>query len=114
MFLPNKLCYIRKCVGHNIYGESLLGKKQLTKCAIVKLIGEHTKTTVRSDVGASKSHAVDQTEDAVILLPPLTKVNINDVIDVADTSIKITGIHPRYNIYGKLEHLECRGVFNGS
>lgn len=73
-FIPNTTCLLYKNIGYNTFGEPKFGRGELTRCAIVKLIGADEKTTVRSDIAASKSHAIDDTVDAKILFKSNCKV----------------------------------------
>lgn len=109
-FIPNTTCMLYKNSGYNVFGEPTFSKGKLTRCAIVKLIGADEKTTVRSDVAASKSHATDDVVDAKILFKSTCKVEKGDKVDIWGYTIKITKKHPRLNIYGVLDHYECDGV----
>lgn len=98
-----------KYKGSNVFGEQLYGKGVLTRCAVVKLIGADEKTTVRSDVGASKSHAVNDTVNAKILFKATCDVDKGDKVVIRGYTIQIIKKHPRFNIFGKLDHYECDG-----
>lgn len=109
-FIPNTTCLLYKNIGYNTFGEPKFGRGELTRCAIVKLIGADEKTTVRSDIAASKSHAIDDIVDAKILFKSNCKVEKGDKVEIWGYTITITKKHPRLNIYGKLDHYECDGV----
>lgn len=109
-FIPNLNCFLYKRTGFNEFGEPSFSKGVLTRCAIVKLIGADEKTTVRSDVAASKSHAIDDTVEAKILFKSNCTIEKGDKVEVLGYTIQITKKHPRLNIYGKLDHYECDGV----
>lgn len=110
MFIPNIKCKVYKNAGFNKFGESKFEKPFLAMCAIVKLKAKDDKTTVRSDVGASKSHAIEEEADAKILFRPNVNIEKGDKIEILGFSIKITANHPRLNIYGKLDHIEYDGM----
>lgn len=110
MFIPNINCLLFKRIGYDVYGEPKFGKGILTRCAVVKLIGKNEKTTVRSDVGASKSHAIEDTVEAKILFKANCSVEKDDKVEILGYTVQITEKHPRLNIYGKLDHYECDGV----
>lgn len=110
MFIPNIKCKVYKCNGYNQYGEEKFAKPFLSMCAIVKLKAQDEKTTVRSDVGASKSHAIEENADAKILFRPNVNISKGDKIEILGFTIRITANHPRLNIYGKLDHIEYDGM----
>lgn len=42
-FIPNTTCLLYKNIGYNTFGEPKFGRGELTRCAIVKLIGADEK-----------------------------------------------------------------------
>jgi hypothetical protein len=109
-FIPNLVCYITKQNGYNVYGEKAAGARTQTKCGLVRLKKETTKTSVRADTSGSGGNAEEMLlNDSRLLFLPTISIGIGDMVEVSDMVVEIRTIFPRYNIIGKLDHYECDG-----
>ena len=106
MLLPNQNCILVSRQGNDIYGQPVPGRRSRERCSVVKLEVASEKTSVRTDSSASRGNAHEFQSDAVLLLPAKTIAKINDILIVRGHSLKITMMHPRYNVLGELDHQE--------
>lgn len=115
MFRPNIACKIYVASGKNdVYGQPLPAEVRNERCSVVKLVTMSEKTSVRVDSSASRGTAREFQTEAVILLQSNTAANIDDVIEVANTTMRITSKFPRIDILGKLDHYQVEAVlWNG-
>lgn len=107
MFRPNQVCYITVASGRtDVYGQPLAATKVREQCAIVRLVTTNMKSAVRADSSASRGNAKELVGDSLILLTATTAANIDDLIDVGSTKLRILSKHPRYSVGGQLDHYE--------
>jgi len=111
MFRPNQQCRIQLASGRNtVHGQPIPGEWVRERCSVVKLIISSEKSSVRADSSASRGNAREEQADAVLLLTPLTRASINDVIEVAGHKLRIMAIHLRYDVTGRLDHKETHAT----
>lgn len=48
--------------------------------------------------------------DALLLLSRNTIANIDDLIEIEGTKLKVVSKHPRYSVAGKLDHYEVGAI----
>lgn len=106
MLRPNQFCIIAKRTGNDVFGQPLPGRRVREMCSVVKLEISDEKTSVRTDSSASRANAHEFQSDAVILLTAKSIAAINDILIVRGHELKITMIHPRYDVNGILDHHE--------
>lgn len=107
MFRPNQMCLIRVASGRtDVYGQSSPSSSVREPCAVVRLIVSSQPSTVRADSSASRGAAEELVSDSIILLGARTAANIDDVIEISGTVLRIVSKHPRFNIKGGLDHYE--------
>lgn len=88
----------------------MLGAKISERCAIVKLINSVEKTTVRADSSASRGSSKEYLADAVLLMLASSKVQLGDVVTVAGANVQVIAKFPRYDVNGRLDHLEVHAM----
>lgn len=107
MFRPNQVCYIRVASGRtDIYGQPLAAFKVREQCAVVRLITTNQPSSVRADSSASRGNAKELVSDSLILLGKATVANIDDLIDIGGSTLRIISKHPRFALNGSLDHYE--------
>lgn len=104
LFRANLACVIRKPGTTNVFGEEQLGPAANARCAIIKLKITSDKTTVRADSSASRGAAREAVGEAELLFPVSTDIGFDDQIEVAGWLLRVTGIFPRHNLQGVLDH----------
>lgn len=111
MFRPNIDCVVVTTSGKtDVYGKPLLATKRKERCAIIKLNARNVKTAVRADSSASRGSGREINIDAVLLMTKTTSVKMDDIVIVAEQSIKIVGVYPLHDINGKLDHYRVEGM----
>lgn len=104
---PNLNCEIhRQNGGYDRYGKSLPGDVVVTRCAAVKLLTRSRKTSVRADSSASRGNAREIVSDAVLLFAHNVHVDEGDKVIVTGIELKVTGVFPRFDMAGRLDHFE--------
>lgn len=107
MFRPNTTCTISLVSGKtDVYGQPLPGIKVNERCAVVFLNIQSVKSAVRADAAPSNGNAREFEADANILLTKQTQANIDDVLTVQGTSLRIFSKRARYDVNGVLDHFE--------
>lgn len=113
MFAPNLDCWITKqdAVSHNLYGEQEHVPPRIKeRCALIRARASVEDTTVRADSSASRGHAEEVTSANRVMLTSKTKALVNDKIEIAGLpALRITMMHPRYDVVGRLDHYEVEG-----
>jgi len=110
VFRPNNKCLLSRPAGRDLFSKPRLTKPVRVPCSIVKLETTALTTSVRADSSASRGAAEQQEAAAVILFPTTVKVAINYVLTVSGVQIRVTKVVPRFNVAGKLDHIEVAGV----
>lgn len=91
------------------YGKANYKKSRPLMCAVIKMIGKSSKTSVRTDSSASRGAAREETADAVLLFNSTSVININDLVHVYGRTLRVIGVFPRYRVIGRIDHfqVEC-------
>jgi hypothetical protein len=106
----NATCQIAKAEDTDVYGQPLLGTlSPVEKCAIVKLRKEMKHTTVRADSSQSRGHGDEFVGTHMVLLDSATVADLGDQLNVKGFKIKITSMHPRWDVTGEIDHYEVTG-----
>lgn len=114
MFQPNVLCTLTRASGHtDLYGNPMFDPPRPAKCGIVKLVSRDQNVTVRADSSASRGAAQEMVADALLLFPPVYGVKNDDVIDVIGVKLKVTGVFPRHNVNGQIDHYQVEAMLWG-
>lgn len=109
LLYPQNDCTVTKNGGVDRHGKPVMGASYAEKCSIVMDQTAEQHTTVRADSSGSRGYAWEFAAKAKILLLPTTQAKINDKLDVAGVSLQITGMFPRYDVFGELDHYEVTG-----
>ena len=107
MFTPNATAvWLKKEARRTLTGGEIFEAPRPIALAIVELADSSTRTTVRADSSASRGAADQRVSAAKLLIAPAFEVRIGDVIVIDGISLEITSVHPRRDIFGKLDHRE--------
>lgn len=109
MFRPNLTAQLIRRGARDIFGQNAMSQPIPLRCSVVRLASSVVPSTVRADSSASRGAAEETTAQAIILVPSSTAIANGDVILVMNQRVEVTGIHPRINTRGVLDHLEIRG-----
>lgn len=104
MFRPNLKCKIAKLGGATITGKRSYGSWKTVPCAIVKLVSEAKKTSVRTDSSATRGTAQEILADARLLFPKFVDLKPGDRIEVWGVELTVVSIFPRHNVLGTHDH----------
>jgi hypothetical protein len=108
MFKPNAFCSVsRMSEDYDIHGrqqEHVVYRR--VSCGVVSLMASRQKSSVRADSSASRGAVDERVADSKILFLPGVDIRIGDKVDIHDFSLQVTGLHPRYNMAGRMDHLE--------
>lgn len=107
MFTPNQFCFVRARNGYDHFGLAKFGLRRKERCAIVKMIQQSNKTSVRADSSASRGNAREVVADLVILLEPKTTATIDSIIEFGGDMYVVKSVHKRFDIRGKHDHTEA-------
>jgi len=75
-------------------------------CAVVHLIGQVAKSSVRTDQSGSRGNAEEKTDQAVILFPIGVSIKTDDKFEIAGETLRVVGIEQRFDVIGRLDHYE--------
>lgn len=110
MFRPNThVLVLNKLPTRSIHGKETFGAAVRVPCAIVHIRSGTETSSVRADSTASRGAADSAVAMAVILFPPSAKIVEGDVVRAAGKTIEVTGIEPRFDVRGSLDHLQISG-----
>ena len=98
--------------GHDAFGQPVLGPTWKEKVAPVKILFGSQHTTVRTDSSASHGNAYEVVADVVFLAKANSNISMNDTLTIHGNKVSVTGLHPRYQVTGALDHVEihCSGA----
>lgn len=105
MFTPNRKAMLSKRTGRDKYAREMFAPAREVQIAIVRRITRIGKTTVRQDSSASRGSAEETLADIKILMRPLDLAK-DDRLVIDGDIFRVVEVHPRYSVYGKLDHLE--------
>lgn len=112
MFRPNKNCVLHKSSGKtDVFGQPLPSTKITERCSIVTLNLKNEKSSVRADSSASRGAARELQADALLLMTKFSKAEIDDVIEIEGTKLRIVARFPRHDLHGRLDHYEIAGTY---
>jgi hypothetical protein len=111
MFTPNAKCRIQLASGkNNVFGQPVPGKWVTEPCSVVRVQIKNMRSSVRADQSAAGGTAMEIEADAVILLLPNTKANIDDILVADGYTLRILGIEPRRDAGGRMDHFAVTAV----
>lgn len=106
MIFPTLKILRQQRAGSNLYGEPMLLPPIAEMVCPVKLEFNAQHTTVRTDSSATTGAANETTANVVLLFLPRSAVKVDDILTVQGYHVKVVLRHPRFDITGKLDHLE--------
>jgi hypothetical protein len=106
MFRPNLTCKIAKYDKKDGYGKRIYGPWKTTPCAIVKLVQETKKTSVRTDSSATRGTAQEILADARLLFPKYVSLKPGDRISIMGFELTVVSVFPRHSVLGNHDHWE--------
>tara|TARA_R110000851_G_scaffold59347_11_gene137425 strand:- start:13535 stop:13912 length:378 start_codon:yes stop_codon:yes gene_type:complete len=113
---PRTPCTIkRKTSKFDQYGRAEhTEKRRITKCAIIHLYNETSKTSVRADSSASRGRADERTADVRILLKPTEEIATGDLVSIKlkgglDITMEVNRIFRRPDVEGSIHHIDIEG-----
>jgi hypothetical protein len=110
MFIPNTTALLHRMNGRNPFGRAIFDPAVPIKVGVVDLGDLVTPSQVRADQSASRGAAdIDTIKTATILVPKNIVVKNGDVIEIDGFHVKVSGIMPRRNVLGQLDHWQIAG-----
>jgi len=107
MFRPNTHGFLyRKEAQRNKFGKETFVAPSRIPLAVIRANRDVESTSVRA---ASRGAAEQKEATIMLLLPKTIKTVEGDVIRFLDRFMEITGIHPRIDVCGQLDHYELTG-----
>lgn len=106
MFRPNLNCVIREQDGADVYGMPKQGAKFKERCASIKFSVSNEKSSVRADSSATRGNAREFEADALFLVSPKSRAEIDGLIEVMSHTFRIISKFPRHAVDGRLDHYE--------
>ena len=107
-FLPNiNATVTRSGTQTDVYGQVIVtSKAQKVRIAIVSLDEERQKTSVRTDVSASRGNASENVAKTRLLFPTSFEPVIGDRVKVLDRDLEVKSVFPRHDVPGRLDHYQ--------
>lgn len=107
MFRPNNTGILRRFVSYDVYGTEIYASPTSVPCGVVRLVVTSEKTSVRTDSSGSGSSAEETLITSKILFRPTVSPKREDLFEIAGSTLRIIGVHPRFSVLGDLDHFEC-------
>lgn len=105
---PNLTVKHRKADGYDEYSQPQYLPEKSIKCRVVKYMRSSVKSSVRADSSATRGRSKELVYDAVVLFDKNSNVEIDDLVVIMNETMRIEQVEPRFNIHGKLDHIEAR------
>ncbi|MGZ8497412.1 MAG: hypothetical protein ACXWXL_03315 [Candidatus Binatia bacterium] len=107
MFKGNIPLKIEKLGSHDRYGQASVSAVSNSRCSIVKLSTDRSRTSVRTDTSASGGNAHEIAADARLLVNFNADIAIGDRLTVAGVTLKLDSKLLRNDVHGKSNHWQC-------
>lgn len=108
LFFGTKFTYVTK-LGNDAFGQPKLSSAKQGKCAVLKMLITRQASTVRADSASTRGHAEELVSDLHILVPKTSVLKIDDVLTIDGVKFRVSGLRPRYDVIGRLDHIEVMG-----
>lgn len=105
-FMTNNHGILSRHLGRDQYSQFSYADPVRIACAVVHLVGQASKSSVRTDQSATRGNAEERTDTAVILFPISVKIAIDDKFQIGGQQLRVMGIEQRYDILGNYDHDE--------
>lgn len=110
MFRPNTYCQLSRKSGRDVFGQQKLAVVgTAVPCAVVTLAPVASASPVRADSSASHAASEMMTAAVMILFPASVAIAYDDIVEVVGVRARVTGVQPRLNVMGRLDHFEVTG-----
>lgn len=106
MFNPNVQVKVSRRSGRDLYGKAAYAAGVMVPACVVKLPTSDKKTSVRADSSASRGAAVEQEADTRFLLTPTAQIAQGDLIEFWGKSYQVQVVHPRFDVFSRLDHIQ--------
>jgi hypothetical protein len=107
MFLPNRICHIRRKGQSDAYGQYSYGAKEAIHFALVRFDTKIEDSTVRADSSATRGNIKEYHASGRILVHKRHSPLHGDLVIINKRVFNIKEVEPRYNVLGQLDHWEC-------
>jgi hypothetical protein len=108
MFEPNLVGTIRSRQGRDVHGTPIFGPERVCPFAIVNLVVNTQKTSVRADSSGSRGAADEIASNRLkILIAKFIQVEIEDRFIFDGMQYSIRAKHVRRTTFGEIDHFEC-------
>lgn len=103
--IGNTTGQLTRKIGTSRRGEQLYAAQSETvACDVIQLRAQVAPTSVRTDQSATHGNAEEQVADARILFRLETRPQRGDRFKIDGVVLRIEGVEPRRDVFGKLEH----------
>ena len=109
MYRPNLKCKLFPVATHDISGQQVPGKAVEEPCCLISAEKKSFKSNTRQDLSGSQTAARELRQDLLLLVGPKTVAKIEGIVEVVGIKFRITGLRPRINLAGRLDHYELLG-----
>lgn len=106
MFRPNQKAMHSQVISRDLHARETFGTPVPIDIAVISLETSAKKTTVRADSSASRGSAEETIVDGKILISPQLAVLRGDRVTILGTDYYVAMIHPRFDVWGSLDHKE--------
>jgi hypothetical protein len=106
MFRPNQIAQHLKRTGRDLHARETFAPAAPIQIALVKLEVALQRTTVRADSSASRGAAEETVTKGKILVDKRHHLQRNDRVIFNGETFRVIMIHPRYSVWGQLDHFE--------
>lgn len=102
----NVPCKISTIAKFDVYGEPIISPAIPSVCAVVKFVTTAASTTVRTDSSATRGNAEELTASVILLLSKKVEPQIDNLITLRGTTVRVISVQPRYDVMGRLDHYQ--------
>ncbi|MFA9261786.1 MAG: hypothetical protein ACEQSB_00300 [Undibacterium sp.] len=106
MFYPNRVGFLASRTGYDVFARPSFSPEMEVPFASVTLKEIAQKTSVRADSSASRGSADEVYSKVKILMPAYVNAYIGDTFRQDLSKYAISAKHPRYSVFGTLDHFE--------
>lgn len=106
-FYPNNSAVWTTHTGYDEEAEPVFSFPRTVRCAVVAMILDEAKTSVRADLTGSKGSAQEEVLEGKILFPKTFKGRNGDKILCEGVTMRISSMQPRRGVDGRLDHFEA-------
>jgi hypothetical protein len=97
---------LTRFTGRDRHAQEIFSEPVSVGFAPVRLLSQTEKTSVRSDSSASRGQAEQPAGVFKILVERSAELKADDRMELHGAGYRVVGIHPRYRVFGELDHIE--------